>query len=531
MGTYSYRPPHVEVFPSASAPSLSKSKDELPIDGADDLLLHSPPKRVRTWASVRSFFLLRTSPDCTQQLEPDPVIYGQNPQQLQLQLQQQAISLRARKRSSSTSNSIRSPGQVSSHNLVSKKSLRDTISTPATVPAITGEAAMSLGPSPLPPLSTSIPSVSSKSSELSWFRRMFFIRVIFLLLSWLSVFWEGLTRPLRLECDAKGKGIERIGMDTESNGDEKESRIDESRINQEVRHKTKSEKSSRIFPTSRSQRTKPPTPSPLSQSNIISPPIVNLIPPDPLIGDKTNDERQSVVSLNPSLTAAAYASSLSPQASSQRVVQSSIIRPSSPAKITPLHTRKTLVLDLDETLIHSTTRPLFASTGGSGLLGLGNLFGFGSNKKAGHMVEVVMNGRSTLYHVYKRPFVDYFLRKVSTWYTLVIFTASMREYADPVIDWLDAGRGILELRFFREHCTQLPNGTYSKDLTILNEDLARICLIDNSPVSYSINKANGIPIEGWTNDQSDEALLDLLPVLDSLRFTSDVRHVLGLRGF
>lgn len=41
--------------------------------------------------------------------------------------------------------------------------------------------------------------------------------------------------------------------------------------------------------------------------------------------------------------------------------------------------------------------------------------------------------------------------------------------------------------------------------------------------------ANGIPIEGWTHDPSDEALLDLLPVLDSLRFTSDVRRVLGLR--
>lgn len=83
----------------------------------------------------------------------------------------------------------------------------------------------------------------------------------------------------------------------------------------------------------------------------------------------------------------------------------------------------------------------------------------------------------------------------------------MKEYADPVIDWLDAGRGILPLRFFREvrgcgfdrghdgsfscalqHCTQLPNGSYSKDLSVLNEDLARICLIDNSPVSYSINK-------------------------------------------
>lgn len=29
----------------------------------------------------------------------------------------------------------------------------------------------------------------------------------------------------------------------------------------------------------------------------------------------------------------------------------------------------------------------------------------------------------------------------------------MQEYADPVIDWLDAGRGILGRRFFREVCT------------------------------------------------------------------------------
>ena len=42
------------------------------------------------------------------------------------------------------------------------------------------------------------------------------------------------------------------------------------------------------------------------------------------------------------------------------------------------------------------------------------------------------------------------LVQVSKWYTLVIFTASMQEYADPVIDWLDAGRGILARRFFRE---------------------------------------------------------------------------------
>lgn len=72
---------------------------------------------------------------------------------------------------------------------------------------------------------------------------------------------------------------------------------------------------------------------------------------------------------------------------------------------TPFHLPKTLVLDLDETLIHSTSKPMSLSSGGFGLLGFGR-------RNKGHTVEVVLSGRSTLYHVYKRPFVDYFLRKV-----------------------------------------------------------------------------------------------------------------------
>jgi CTD nuclear envelope phosphatase 1 len=81
----------------------------------------------------------------------------------------------------------------------------------------------------------------------------------------------------------------------------------------------------------------------------------------------------------------------------------------------------------------------------------------------------------------------------------------MQEYADPVIDWLDAGRGILARRLFRDvspvfstvnsidsssskSCTQLPNGSYTKDLSIVEQDLARVCLLDNSPISYRINE-------------------------------------------
>lgn len=193
--------------------------------------------------------------------------------------------------------------------------------------------------------------------------------------------------------------------------------------------------------------------------------------------------------------------------------------PTSTIRQLPRLTPKTLVLDLDETLIHSTSRPYSSSRR--------------TRQLKVRVVEVVLDGRSTVYTVYKRPWVDFFLRKVSAWYTVVIFTASLPEYADPVIDWLDGGDGgggMVGGRLFRADCVHA-NGSYLKDLSVVEPDLARVCLVDNSPASYAINQANGIPIEGWINDPNDECLLDLLPVLDSLRFTNDVRRVLGLRGF
>jgi len=163
--------------------------------------------------------------------------------------------------------------------------------------------------------------------------------------------------------------------------------------------------------------------------------------------------------------------------------------------MTPFHLPKTLILDLDETLIHSTSRAMSIQSsgvgGGSGLVGI-NLSGlFGSQRRGGggargegHTVEVVLGGRSTLYHVYKRPFVDHFLKKVrfrgrsffvsqystlasdeqvSSWYTLVIFTASMQEYADPVIDWLDGGRGLFGKKLYRDVSLAKYDMTYRLD--------------------------------------------------------------------
>ncbi|RKP09677.1 NLI interacting factor, partial [Thamnocephalis sphaerospora] len=169
--------------------------------------------------------------------------------------------------------------------------------------------------------------------------------------------------------------------------------------------------------------------------------------------------------------------------------------------------RKTLVLDLDETLVHADQH---------------------GGQRVDHVVEVVMEGHAQLYFISKRPHTDYFLSKVSQWYELVIFTASLPEYADPVIDWLDPDRCYFKQRLFRDACT--PRGfSFAKDLTRAEADLSRVVLVDNSPISFALHKENGLPILGWYSDQHDEALLELLPVLDALRFVSDVRSILRLR--
>ncbi|ORX59458.1 hypothetical protein DM01DRAFT_1365978 [Hesseltinella vesiculosa] len=145
-------------------------------------------------------------------------------------------------------------------------------------------------------------------------------------------------------------------------------------------------------------------------------------------------------------------------------------------------------------------------------------------------IEVQYDKQSLLYEVYKRPHVDFFLKTISQWYKVVIFTASMSEYADPVIDWLDQDQTMVSQRYFRQSCVA-KDGNYLKDICLAETDLSKVCLVDNSPVAYDLYKENGIPIPTWISSANDNSLLDLLPLLDALRFTSDVRNILRLQRF
>ena len=127
--------------------------------------------------------------------------------------------------------------------------------------------------------------------------------------------------------------------------------------------------------------------------------------------------------------------------------------------------------------------------------------------------------------VLKRPGLDDFLTKMSQWFEVGVYTASLARYADPLLDLLDPHRTI-SWRLFREACCHY-EGVYVKDLSRLGRSLASTVIIDNSPHSYMLQPENGIPIGSFIDDRSDQELIDMLPFLEGLKDSEDARDYLN----
>eukprot|EP00002_Diphylleia_rotans_P027758 TRINITY_DN5576_c0_g1_i2.p1 TRINITY_DN5576_c0_g1~~TRINITY_DN5576_c0_g1_i2.p1 ORF type:complete len:213 (-),score=51.29 TRINITY_DN5576_c0_g1_i2:775-1413(-) len=168
--------------------------------------------------------------------------------------------------------------------------------------------------------------------------------------------------------------------------------------------------------------------------------------------------------------------------------------------------KKTIVLDLDETLVHSSFKPV---------------------PNADFVVDIEIEGVHHRVYVCKRPFVDTFLIEVGKLFEVVVFTASLSKYADPVLDLLDPHR-VVKHRLFRESCTY-HMGNFVKDMTRLGRNIQDVFILDNSPAAYLFQPENAIAILSWFDDQSDCELIELVPFLQTLVEVEDVRPHLQFR--
>ena len=153
----------------------------------------------------------------------------------------------------------------------------------------------------------------------------------------------------------------------------------------------------------------------------------------------------------------------------------------------------TLVLDLDETLIH---------------------FSINAQNEG---------------HLFFRPYLFNFLNAVSEYYELIIFTAGLKEYAKIVLDLIEnrMGKKIFDYRLYREHTEPNDEGIFIKDLSKIGRNLQKIIIVDNTKENYELQNDNGIEIKSYYGFDSKK--MDLMEdniILDNDKCLLELEKIL-----
>ena len=200
--------------------------------------------------------------------------------------------------------------------------------------------------------------------------------------------------------------------------------------------------------------------------------------------------------------------------------------------------KKILILDLDETLIHADFDEEFTPNEYDTVIKF-------KSKKEINKIDIIKeknieDSDSTScclsepeeddnhsVGIFIRNGVKYFLEEANKYFEVGIFTASVKEYADAVISFLDPENKLIKFRLYRNNCINFNDSFIVKDLRIFpNIDLKNIVLLDNSMYSFSAQINNGILINSFFNSKKDTELYNALEYLIKFIFPSqDVREI------
>jgi carboxy-terminal domain RNA polymerase II polypeptide A small phosphatase len=172
-----------------------------------------------------------------------------------------------------------------------------------------------------------------------------------------------------------------------------------------------------------------------------------------------------------------------------------------------------LILDLDETLIHSTEE---IPAGGSDF--------------------TVFH-----YHVVKRPHVDYFIQECSRYFRLAVWSTGSDDYAEKIVENIFTSTVKPEFVWGRSKANYQPSRSRNEIISLgfshydyikrlkkirpLGYSLERTLMVDDTPHKLKENYGNAIYIREFNGEPEDEELLYLLSYLMTIKDCPDVLHV------
>ncbi|XP_070617231.1 CTD small phosphatase-like protein 2-B isoform X3 [Erythrolamprus reginae] len=121
-----------------------------------------------------------------------------------------------------------------------------------------------------------------------------------------------------------------------------------------------------------------------------------------------------------------------------------------------------------------------------------------------------------------RPHLPEFLEAVAKIYEIFVFSTAKQDYADQMLKVFGPHRKLIRHRFYQEDCL-CSNGSYVKDLSVIERDLDRTVAVATSLQAFPYQMSNVIVVPKWQGDRQDKELLRLIPALQTISRAVDIR--------
>lgn len=170
-----------------------------------------------------------------------------------------------------------------------------------------------------------------------------------------------------------------------------------------------------------------------------------------------------------------------------------------------IDTRLTVILDLDQTLVSST------------------VYNKGSINCCDFMISVSCQGKPVQIAVNERPNLNLFLRELSKFATLILYSAATKDYVDEILPQIDPMQRYFSKVYTRENCIKDASGRLKKDYSIIKSHPAQTLIVDDIQENFSDFKENGILIPPYKGEIEDDDLVRVLEIILALSQLPDVR--------